>query len=60
MIRSPGPWIVGALGYKWVTAKFGGVIGGPAGFVVGGLAGWGAEYMISQFVCSDWNSHDEL
>ena len=60
VIRKPGPWIIGALGSKWLTAKFGAIIGGPAGFIAGGLAGYGLEYLISQYVCSDWNSHNNI
>ena len=59
--RNPGAWIGGALGAKWLAAKFGAMFGGPAGFIAGGLTGYGLDYMLS-FICPDWNSrmNDEL
>ena len=58
-------WSASILGYKaggylaakYISAKLGGTIAGPVGFIAGGLTGYALEYIISYATCP---SKDEL
>ena len=69
LYRNPVAWTASILGYKaggylagrFIAAKIGLSLGGPAGFVFGGLTGYFLEKIISSATCSRFdNDRDEL
>lgn len=49
----------GFLAAKLLGAKIGGIFGGPVGILLGGIAGWSLENIISSATCSDTKDRKE-